>query len=369
MQYNTNRLTQVTKNGTSLGTYAYDANGIRAKKVENGATTHYLALGHTVMYEKTGAVGTRHIFAGSQRIAEVRGTTTSYFHNDHLGSPRVVTDASGIPGSSMATKPFGEPHAGSAQTSYGFTGKELDSTGLYYFAARYYDASVGRFVSQDTHWNHHNMIYGDDPDNKFPLISAITQSTNLYVYCGNNPIMYVDPDGEIFFMAGTGIIGVAVGGIVGAIHAKVTGGNVSQGLLKGAVIGGAIGLTGGAATAFLATGSAAASLSTVLGSFGVKVGGTIVIGQTMDRVNDATQKYGSEVYRGLNAYKAIEDTFGETIAQAIGLVDNAAWLLNKMVLDYRIIDIGLDPKKTYGSISYSMENLLSFFYQNKEMIR
>ena len=212
------------------------------------------------------------------------------------------------------------------------------------------------------------MIYEDDPDNKFPLISAITQSTNLYVYCGNNPLGYIDPDGEIFMVA-TGIIGAVVGGVVGAIHAKHTGGNVLKGGLTGAAIGGAIGLTGGAAAAFLATGSAAASLPTVLGSFGVKVGGTIVIGQTMDRVNDAAQKYGAEAYGGLNGYKAIERTFGGVIAQAIGLVDNAAWLLNKMMLSYRVIDIGLDPKKTYGSISYSMEKLLLFLSQYNDVVR
>ncbi|MDP3486990.1 MAG: RHS repeat-associated core domain-containing protein, partial [Bacillota bacterium] len=176
-----NRLTQVKKNNVTIGTYAYDANGIRAKKVENGATTHYLALGYKVMYEKTGAVGTHHIFAGSQRIAEVRGPTTSYFHNDHLGSPRAVTDASGVPGSSMATKPFGEPHAGSAQTSYGFTGKDLDGTGLYYFAARYYDASVGRFITEDI-W-----------------VGRLSTpaSQNRYVYVVNNPLKYVDPTGNI----------------------------------------------------------------------------------------------------------------------------------------------------------------------------
>ena len=132
------------------------------------------------MYEKTGAVGTCHIFAGSQRIAEVRGTTTSYLHNDHLGSPRVVTDASGVPGLPMATKPFGEPHAGSAQISYGFTGKDLDSTGLYYFAARYYDASVGRFVTEDT-WQGR-------------LHQPVSQ--NRYVYVLNNPLRHVDPTGH-----------------------------------------------------------------------------------------------------------------------------------------------------------------------------
>ena len=62
----------------------------------------------------------------------------------------MVTDAAGAVTAQVATKPFGEPHASSDLTSYMFTGKDLDDTGLYYFAARYYDASVGRFITQDS---------------------------------------------------------------------------------------------------------------------------------------------------------------------------------------------------------------------------
>jgi len=194
----------------------------------------------------------------------VQDGVISYFHNDHLGSPRAVTSSTGAFTATMSTKPFGEPHAGSAQTSYGFTGKDLDGTGLYYFAARYYDPSVGRFITEDPHWNHHNMIYGDDPDNKFPLISAITQSTNLYVYCGNNPLGYVDPDGKLLMVA-TGLIGAVVGGVVGAIYSYAKHGKVSwQSVAAGAAIGGAIGLTGGAATAYLVTGSTTASSGMVV---------------------------------------------------------------------------------------------------------
>jgi len=149
--------------------------------VENGETTHYLALGHQVMYEKTGAVGTRHIFAGNQRIAEVPGTAVSYFHNDHLGSTRAITNASGTIIATVATKPFGEPHSPAISTDYLFTGKELDDTGLYYFAARYYDPSVGRFITQDS-W-------------KGNLGEPTTQ--NGYIYVLNNPLGYVDPTGNI----------------------------------------------------------------------------------------------------------------------------------------------------------------------------
>ena len=80
----------------------------------------------------------------------------------------------------MANKPFGEPHSCSSPTSYGFTGKDLDDSGLYYFAARYYDALTGRFISEDT-W-----------------IGTLEQpwTQNRYVYVGNTPLVYVDPTGH-----------------------------------------------------------------------------------------------------------------------------------------------------------------------------
>ena len=97
-----------------------------------------------------------------------------------IDEPRVVTDVNGAPGSPIATKLFGEPHASSALTGYMFTGKDLDDTGLYYFAARYYDPSVGRFVTEDS-W-------------QGTLAEPWTQ--NRYVYVGNNPLGYVDPTGH-----------------------------------------------------------------------------------------------------------------------------------------------------------------------------
>ena len=229
-----NRLTQVTKNGITFGSYAYDANGIRAKKVEGGATTHYLALGHQVMYEKTGAEATRHIFAGNQRIAEVKGGVTSYFHNDHLGSPRVVTSAGGVVTATMSNKPFGAPHAGSTPTSYGFTGKELDDTGLYYFAARYYDPTVGRFVTEDT-W-----------------IGNLEQpwTQNRYVYVGNNSLVYSDPTGNIPVPVVTGILGGIGGGIGYALGQRLSGQRIELGDLLIAV---GTGAAAGAAAPFIAT--------------------------------------------------------------------------------------------------------------------
>ena len=76
-------------------------------------------------------------------------------------------------------------------------------TGLYYLKTRYYDPEIGRFITID------DLSYLD-PD----TINGL----NLYAYCGNNPVMNVDPNGKfiISFFAGL-IISFAVGFTVSAV--------------------------------------------------------------------------------------------------------------------------------------------------------
>ena len=83
--------------------------------------------------------------------------------------------------SSITFFPFGATRTGSVSTDKKFTGQRLDGTGLYYYGARYYDASIGRFISPDTVVQN---LY--DP-----------QSLNRYTYCVNNPLKYTDPSGRI----------------------------------------------------------------------------------------------------------------------------------------------------------------------------
>ncbi len=118
-------------------------------------------------------------------------------------------------------------------------------TGLYYLQTRYYDPITGRFISQD------GVEYAD-PESINDL--------NLYAYCGNNPVMYVDPTGTIALTAL--LIGLIIGAIVGAavggaVAYKVASDNGATGwelfgwtllgIFGGAVIGGAIGAAVGAA--------------------------------------------------------------------------------------------------------------------------
>jgi len=70
-----------------------------------------------------------------------------------------------------------------------FTGKELDETGLYYFGARYYDKSLGRWIVPDPESMPSDLNLRDP------------QTLNPYVYCRNNPLRLLDPDGTAHFTA------------------------------------------------------------------------------------------------------------------------------------------------------------------------
>ncbi|MBM3133080.1 MAG: RHS repeat-associated core domain-containing protein [Chloroflexi bacterium] len=115
-------------------------------------------------------------------MAFKKGSTLEYLHTDHLGSTSVTTNTSGTTVSTVKYFPFGgaRSQTGTLDTDKRFTGQRLDQTGLYYYNARYYDATIGRFISPDT--------VVPNPANP--------QSLNRYSYCLNNPLRYIDPSGH-----------------------------------------------------------------------------------------------------------------------------------------------------------------------------
>jgi len=177
-----NRLTKVEKNSETLGEYVYDGGGRRIQVTENGVTTTYVYSGINVLYEENSTGTATYIYGPTGRLAK-RTTINSeshtfYYHTDHLGSTRLVTDQSKTIVTDVNFEPFGESTP-NGEESYLYTGKEKDSTGLYYYGARYYDSEVGRFITKD------------------PLLGkkALPQSLNRYTYCLNNPMKFVDPAG------------------------------------------------------------------------------------------------------------------------------------------------------------------------------
>ncbi|MEN6631182.1 MAG: RHS repeat-associated core domain-containing protein, partial [Candidatus Polarisedimenticolia bacterium] len=108
----------------------------------------------------------------------------TFHQRDHLGSLRLVTDATGAVVEAHDYYPFGgEMGPVGASSRRKFTGHERDEeTGLDYMLARYYPASLGRFLSVDPGFD----VQPEDP-----------QSWNLYGYVRNNPVNATDPDGRL----------------------------------------------------------------------------------------------------------------------------------------------------------------------------
>jgi RHS repeat-associated protein len=130
----------------------------------------------------TGNVTTSY-YLGGKLIAQKEGETLIYVYQDSLSSTSVMADANGETTGTIKFTPFGGTWltTGTIATDKKFTGQRLDDTGLYYYGARYYDATIGRFISPDS--------IVPDPANP--------QTFNRYSYCLNNPLKYVDPSGNV----------------------------------------------------------------------------------------------------------------------------------------------------------------------------
>jgi RHS repeat-associated protein len=124
---------------------------------------------------------TKHFYAGGLQVAKMVGSGVYYLHQDALGSTRLETTASVTIKFSSNYVPYGPNYAVSGKEVFMYTDKPYDlPTGLYYFGARFYDPTVGRFVTQDSY---NGSKYS-------PL------SQNRYIYAMDNPMKYVDPNGH-----------------------------------------------------------------------------------------------------------------------------------------------------------------------------
>ena len=130
-----------------------------------------------------------------------------YYHHDHLGNIRVVTDSNGNVVERHDFYPFGEEISQpTSKDQYLFTGKPRDSeTGLDYFGARYYSSSLSRFMSVDP----------------APGFIADTRTLNPYIYAANNPLVYIDRDGEVVVIAAVAI-GAGIAGLINGTAEALT---------------------------------------------------------------------------------------------------------------------------------------------------
>ena len=127
-----------------------------------------------------------------------------YYHSDHLESAQLITDYRGNEYRRIEYTPYGETWVERIEDPdyvympYKFTGKELDEeTELYYYGARYLDPQTSVWLSVDPALGDYLPTAGAD-NSSFPGVGGVfnTINENLYHYTGNNPMKYVDPDGN-----------------------------------------------------------------------------------------------------------------------------------------------------------------------------
>jgi RHS repeat-associated protein len=190
-----NRLVGVT-HGSSVQTYIYDALGQRVASTSSGATTRYVidptGLGNVVgQYDGAGNLIARYDHGLLGLVSQVDAAgASSYYDFDGVGSTVGITGSAGTILNTYTYAPFGErlPASETLANPFSFVGQFGVMSGgndLDFMRARYYQPSLGRFLTDDPL----NLGGGD---------------TNLLRYVGNEPTRWVDPVGMLRWLPDDG---------------------------------------------------------------------------------------------------------------------------------------------------------------------
>jgi len=178
------QLIRALRDGAEVARFAYDPLGRRVEKVAGGVARSYVYDGQDILQETaTGTALTVHLYIHGPgvdeplaRKNEANGSAV-YYHADGLGSIIKYTDAAGNVSHTYSYDVWGNITIGASVAGYSFTGREWDpELGLYYYRARYYDATAGRFISED------------------PI--GFSGGINFYSYAAGAPSQFTDPFGE-----------------------------------------------------------------------------------------------------------------------------------------------------------------------------
>ena len=219
------RLKSYTPKAASSGransyVYSYDENGIRTRKTIGSTVTDYYYNGTLLMgtvkttTNSNGSTTTsklRFSYDADGKVVAVNYNGNYYYYLRNAQSDIVkLIDKTGATVVEYRYDSWGKllSTSGSLASTLGknnpfrYRGYVYDEeTGFYYLQSRYYNPEVGRFISPDVLLSTGQGVIGH----------------NAYAYCGNNPIVREDTQGNLW-----GLIAAAVGAVVGVVSKVVT---------------------------------------------------------------------------------------------------------------------------------------------------
>ncbi len=175
-----NQLTGISRTGLTAS-FTYDSFGRRTGKTINGTTTNFVYDGLNPIQEKNVGTVTANLLTGlriDEFFTRTDGVGSRTFLPDALGSTVALGDGTGTLQTQYTYEPFGfiSQTGAASTTSYKYTRREDDGTGLMYYRARYYNPRFQRFIAEDP-------------------IGFEGGDVNLYGYVGNSPLALDDPFG------------------------------------------------------------------------------------------------------------------------------------------------------------------------------
>lgn len=359
IEYNVLNLPERIFAGNDEIRYIYSSNGTKLATVANGSFTYYRSV---MVYGRSSAASGEEILYMLQPegLATRNGSsewTYKYFMKDHLNNTRVLLAATpSSAGVRLTPEQTTDYYAYGLAWSYDnlhrnrylYNGKELQDAsvgnlgllGLYDFGARYYDPLLGRWFNID------------------PALQLI----NPYLFCGNCPIMFIDKDGEFFWLlVGIGaVFGAYMGGAAANDNwnpfqwdwtSGKTWGGLFGGAIQGAVAGASLGYGISAFTGpvfggtFTGVGHALRYASFGISGLRAFTTGVSLInnfGNAMDIIRGnyayGSGSFGGKILQGLSraTWERPQQVFGDTFSHArngFGKVDvryfNGAVVVNK----------------------------------------
>jgi RHS repeat-associated protein len=178
-----NQLVRALDDTTSLNIaqFFHDAKGCRILEISGGVATHIFHDQLNIIAEyRAGIPFAQYVHDdGVDRAVQIAANgSENWYHSDLVGSVRLLSDANGDLAAEYSYTPFGITSGGFVPYNpVRFNGRRSDAAlASYDFRTRQYDPVIGRFTQRDA--------------------AAMADGTNLYVYTGNNPLVFIDPSGR-----------------------------------------------------------------------------------------------------------------------------------------------------------------------------